>query len=172
MKRVRVLAVLMAGVVMGVVSGMGQSVSADSTAVFSVPTLIRLVLNVTTIDFGTLTEADYDRGYKEAPGAQIVSVWSNRRWILSVAAKEEQWTGQWAKPASDLRLRVASVNRPDRITDYLRDLTGLTRGGFTIAEGLPGGNLQHTMDFRVLVSWENDVPGAYSLGFTYTLTAP
>lgn len=172
MKSLKVLAVLL-GAVMGVVSGMAQtSVTAGSTATFTVPTLIRLSLNVNLIDFGTLTLNDYDLGYKDAVGAQIVYVWSNRPWTLTVAANSATWTGPWAKPASDLQLRVASVNRPERITYYLNTLTGLTTAGFTIAEGQPGGNFQHTMDFRVLVSWDNDVAGDYSLGFTYTLTAP
>jgi len=171
MRSLKVLAVLVAGV-MGVVSGMAASVTANSTAQFSVPTLIRLQLDVTTINFGTLTIEDYDTGYKDALAAQIVSVWSNDKWTLSVAANSATWTGPWAKPASDLLLRVASVNRPDRITYLLDVLTGLTTAGFTIAQGQPGGNFQHTMDFRVLVSWDNDVAGDYSLGFTYTLTAP
>ncbi|MEN3009629.1 MAG: hypothetical protein ABDI20_01375 [Candidatus Bipolaricaulaceae bacterium] len=172
MKSLKVLAVLVAGV-MGVVSGMAQtSVTANSTAVFYVPTLIRLEINVSTINFGALTIADYDAGYKDAAAAQIVYVWSNQPWTLTVAANSATWTGPWAKPASDLQLRVASVNRPGRITYYLNTLTGLTVGGFTLAQGLPGGNFQHTMDFRVLVSWDNDVAGDYSLGFTYTLTAP
>ncbi len=172
MRSLKVLAVLVAGV-MGVVSGMAQtSVTANSTAVFTVPTLIRLQVNVATIDFGALTMNDYDLGYKDALGAQIVSVWSNRTWTLSVAADSATWTGPWAKPASDLQLRVASVNKPERVTDYLGTLTGLTTVGFVIAEGLPAGNIQHTMDFRVLVDWDNDVAGDYSLGFTYTLTAP
>ncbi|MCS7239657.1 MAG: hypothetical protein NZ651_00145 [Candidatus Bipolaricaulota bacterium] len=171
MKSVKVLAVLVAGV-MGVVSGMAQSVTANSTATFTVPTLIRLQLSASTINFGTLTEGDYDVGYKDALSAQVVYVWSNRPWTLSVAANSAAWNGPWAKPASDLLLRVASVNRPERISYYLNTLTGLTTSGFTVAQGQPGGNFQHTMDFRVLVSWDNDVAGNYSLGFTYTLTAP
>lgn len=172
MKSLKVLAVLVAGV-MGVVNGMAQtSVYANSTAVFTVPTLIRLELNVATINFGTLTMDDYDRGYKDAVAAQIVYVWSNRPWVLSVAANSATWAGPWAKPASELLLRVASVNRPERLTYFLNAFTGLTTGGFTIAQGQPGGNFQHTMDFRVQVSWDNDVAGDYTLGFTYTLTAP
>lgn len=172
MKSVKVLAVLVAGV-MGVVNGMAQtSVYANSTAVFTVPTLIRLELSIATINFGTLTMADYDLGYKDAVGAQIVYVWSNRPWTLSVAANSDTWTGPWAKPASDLLLRVASVNRPERVPYVRNTLTGLTTDGFTIAQGQPGGNFQHTMDFRVLVGWDNDVAGDYTLGFTYTLTAP
>lgn len=172
MRSLKVLAVLVAGV-MGVVTGMAQtSATAESTATFTVPTLIRLELDTALIDFGTLTMNDYDQGYKDAVGAQIVYVWSNRTWTLSVAADSATWTGPWAKPASDLELRVASVNKPERVTSYLNVLTGLTTAGFVIAEGLPAGNIQHTMDFRVVVSWDSDVAGDYSLGFTYTLTAP
>ncbi len=171
MKSLKVLAVLL-GAVMGVVSGMAQTnVTAGSTATFTVPTLIRLSLSTNTINFGALTLNDYDLGYKDALGAQVVSVWSNKAWTLTVAANSATWTGPWAKPASDLQLRVALVNS-GRITSSLGTLTGLATTALQVAAGNPGGNLQLTMDFRVLVSWDNDVAGDYSLGFTYTLTAP
>jgi len=169
MRSLKVLAVLVAGV-MGVVSGMAQSVTAGSTAQFTVPTLIRLQLSTSVIDFGTLTIEDYDTGYKDAVGAQIAYVWSNQKWTLTVAADSATWTGPWAKPASDLLLRVSSAH--PRVDDYLGVFSGLTTGGFWLANGRPGGNIYLKMDFRVLVSWDNDVAGDYSLGFTYTLTAP
>ncbi|MGB9757304.1 MAG: hypothetical protein ACPLRP_03115 [Candidatus Bipolaricaulaceae bacterium] len=170
MKSLKVLAALL-GAVMGVVTGLGASVTQGSTATFTVPTLIRLTVNTATINFGALTMDDYDLGYKDLLSAQIVTVWSNRAWTLDVAANSATWTGPWAKPASDLQLRVASVNS-GRITSSLGTLTGLSTTALQVAAGNPGGNLQLTMDFRVLVSWDNDVAGDYSLGFTYTLTAP
>lgn len=101
MRILKVLVALVAGA-LGVVMGMAQtSVTADSTAVFTVPTLIRLAVDVYTIDFGSLTLDDHDRGYKDAVEAQTVFVWSNRTWTLSVAAESATWTGPWAKPASD-----------------------------------------------------------------------
>jgi hypothetical protein len=110
MRSVKVLAVLL-GAVMGVVTGLADSVSQGSTATFTVPTLIRLTVDTATIDFGSLTMNDYDLGYKELTSGQIVTVWSNWSWTLTVAADSATWTGPWAKPASDLQLRVASVSK-------------------------------------------------------------
>ena len=62
MRSLKVLAVLM-GAVMGVVTGLAASVSQGSTAIFTVPTLIRLTVDTATINFGTLTMDDYDLGY-------------------------------------------------------------------------------------------------------------
>jgi hypothetical protein len=157
---------------MGVVTGMADSVIQRSTATFTVPTLIRLTVDTATIDFGSLTMDDYDRGYKELLSGQIVTVWSNQSWTLTVAADTEKWTGPWAKPARDLQLRVAHVNRPDRVSPFSLDYFGLSTTPATVSTGVPGGNIAFTMDFRVLVSWDNDVPGDYFLGFAYTLTAP
>ena len=171
MRSVKVLAVLL-GAVMGVVTGLADSVSQRSTATFTVPTLIRLTVNTATINFGSLTMDDYDLGYKELLSGQIVTVWSNQSWTLTVAADTEKWTGPWAKPASDLQLRVARVNRPDRVFPFFPNYFGLSTAPATVSTGVPGGNIAFTMDFRVLVSWDNDVAGDYSLGFTYTLTAP
>lgn len=172
MKSAKVLAVLVAGMVMGVVTGFAASVSQGSTAVFTVPTLIRLSLDTSMIDFGALTMDDYDLGYKEALAAQIVTVWSNRDWTLTVAADSDTWEGPWDKPASDLELKVASVSKPGRVDEYASDYFGLSTSAQDVATGFPGGNIAFTMDFKVLVSWDNDVAGNYSLGFTYTLTAP
>jgi hypothetical protein len=172
MRSVKVLAVLL-GAVMGVVMGMAQtSVSQGSTATFTVPTLIRLTVNTATINFGSLTMDDYDLGYKELLSGQIVTVWSNRSWTLTVAADSATWTGPWAKPASDLQLKVASVSKPGRVDFLAKEYFGLATTAQNVALGFPGGNIAFTMDFRVLVSWDNDVAGDYSLGFTYTLTAP
>jgi len=171
MRSLKVLAVLM-GAVMGVVTGLAASVSQGSTAIFSVPTLIRLTVDTATINFGYLTMDDYDLGYKELLGAQIVTVWSNRDWTLTVAANSATWTGPWAKPASDLELKVANVSKPGRVTFYASAYFGLATTAQDVAVGIPGGNIAFTMDFRVLLDWDNDVAGDYSLGFTYTLTAP
>jgi len=171
MRSVKVLAVLL-GAVMGVVTGLAASVSQGSTATFTVPTLIRLTVNTATINFGSLTMDDYDLGYKELLSGQIVTVWSNRSWTLTVAADSATWTGPWAKPASDLQLKVASVSKPGRVSSYASAYFGLSTTPATVSTGVPGGNIAFTMDFRVLVSWDNDVAGDYSLGFTYTLTAP
>ena len=169
MRSVKVLAVLL-GAVMGVVMGLADSVSQGSTATFTVPTLIRLTVNTATINFGSLTMDDYDLGYKELLSGQIVTVWSNRSWTLTVAADSATWTGPWAKPASDLQLRVANVSKP--VSSYASAYFGLSMTAQNVAEGVPGGNIAFTMDFKVRLSWDNDVAGNYSLGFTYTLTAP
>jgi hypothetical protein len=171
MRSVKVLAVLL-GAVMGVVTGLADSVSQGSTATFTVPTLIRLTVNTATIDFGSLTMNDYDLGYKELTSGQIVTVWSNWSWTLTVAADRDTWTGPWAKPASHLQLKVANVSKGDRVSSYASAYFGLSTTAANVAEGVPGGSIAFTMDFKVLLSWDNDVAGNYSLGFTYTLTAP
>ena len=171
MRSLKVLAVLM-GAVMGVVTGLAASGSQGSTAIFSVPTLIRLTVDTATINFGTLTMDDYDLGYKELLGAQIVTVWSNRDWSLNVAANSATWTGPWDKPSTDLLLAVGGVNKPERVETIIKGYFGLKVEDEMIAAGYPGGNIAFTMNFRVLLDWDNDVAGDYSLGFTYTLTAP
>jgi hypothetical protein len=168
--RTLIVGMLAMGLLVGV-AGMAQ-VTQGSTAQFSVPTLIRLTLSTTTINFGTLTEADYDAGQKDLVAAQGIQIWSNRNWALTVAANAGTWTGPLgtAKPAADLLWRATTAD--GRVTSHVSTLTGLATGATQVAAGNRGGNVQLSMDFRVLVSWENDPAGDYSLGFTYTLTAP
>ncbi|HAZ27381.1 TPA: hypothetical protein DCY67_02020 [Candidatus Acetothermia bacterium] len=166
--RTLTVGILALGLLVGVV-GMAQ-VTQGSTAQFTVPTLIRLTLSTNVINFGALTEADYDAGRKDLVAAQGLQIWSNRSWTLSVAANAGTWTGPWAKPTTDLQWRATTTD--GRVTSHVNTLTGLTIGATQVAAGSRGGNVQLSMDFRVLVSWENDPAGDYSLGFTYTLTAP
>ncbi|MCR4392055.1 MAG: hypothetical protein NUV94_04570 [Candidatus Acetothermia bacterium] len=165
------IVVLVAGMMMGVVTGMAASVTQGSTATFSVPTLIRLSLTTATVDFGALTEADYDRGYGEIVNAQGVAIWSNKDWTLTVAADAATWTAPWAKPSTDLLWRAATTE-PSHVDSYNGSFAGMDVSPAQVAAGKRGGNIRLSMDFRVLVSWENDPAGDYSLGFTYTLTAP
>jgi len=167
--RTLIVGTLALGLLVGVM-GMAQ-VTQGSTAQFTVPTLIRLSIPIVTIDFGALTEADYDAGHKDLVAAQVVHIWSNRTWTLTVAANAGTWTGPWAKPSTDLLWRASTTDHRATIT-HPNVFTGLATGAIPVAAGTRGGNIQLTMDFRVLVSWENDPAGDYSLGFTYTLTAP
>lgn len=151
------------------VAGMAQ-VTQGSTAQFTVPTLIRLALSTSTINFKALTEADYDAGQKTLLSAQGIQIWSNKDWTLTVAANAGTWTGPWAKPSTDLLWRAATADK--RVSSHVSTFTGLATGATQVAAGTKGGNIELSMDFRVLVSWENDPAGDYSVGFTYTLTAP
>lgn len=166
--RTLIVGVLAMGLLVGVV-GMAQ-VTQGSTAQFSVPTLIRLTLSTSTINFGSLTEEDYDAGQKTLLAAQGIQIWSNKGWTLTVAANAGTWTGPWAKPTTDLLWRAVTTD--GRVSSHVSTFTGLTSWAAQVAAGTKGGNIPLTMDFRVLVSWENDPAGDYSLAFTYTLTAP
>lgn len=168
MVRSLAIGILALGLVAGV-AGMAQ-VTQGSTAQFTVPTLIRLALSTSTINFGALTEADYDAGQKTVGTAQAIQIWSNKSWTLTVAANTGTWTGPWAKPSTDLLWRAATAD--GRVSSHVSTFTGLATGAAQVAAGTRGGNIQLAMDFRVLVSWEDDPAGDYSVGFTYTLTAP
>ena len=166
--RMVTVGMLALGLLVGV-AGMAQ-VTQGSTAQFTVPMLIRLSLTTSTVNFGALTEDDYDLGFKDLYTAQGIQIWSNKSWTLTVAADAATWTGPWAKPSTDLRWRA--VTSDGRVASFENTFTGLTSGATQVAAGTRGGNIDLSMDFRVLVSWENDPAGDYSVGFTYTLTAP
>lgn len=145
-------------------------VNQGSTALFTVATLIRLELSTHTINFGALTMNDYDAGHKTLLSAQGIQIWSNRNWVLTVMANTGTWTGPWAKPSTDLQWKATTTDH--RVTSHVSSFTGLTTQATQVAAGNRGGNIGLSMDFKVLVSWENDPAGDYSLNFTYTLTAP
>lgn len=160
--------------------GLGVVATADaiksSTATATAPSIFSLSVSTDTIDFGTLNETDYSAGYKELASAQQLTIKSNCTWVLYVKADTANFsytggaTGV-SKPCADLNWESATAVG-GKITAASTAYTGLTTADAQVAAGNPGGNITVATSFKLLLSYDNDPPGNYSLGITYTLTAP
>lgn len=117
------------------------------------------------MDFSTLTEADYDAGSKEITPAQILTIKSNRGWVVNVKADATTWTGPWLKPAGDLEWKSTSTH--GKVTATSTTYTGVTTIDAQVAAGNPGNNITVQTHFKILLSYENDLPGNYTLNITY-----
>lgn len=134
-----------------------------------------LSISPTLVDFGTLGTADYDRGYRELSPAQTITVDSGTDWVLYIQADSPQWSysGAYAdpqKPAGDLLWRTTSGDV--RVTSLQGAYVPAGTSPALAAAGTPGTGIAVESHFRVLLSYENDPPGSYSLGIIYTLTTP
>lgn len=135
-----------------------------------------LVLEVEprTVNLGTLTLADYDRGYRESLETQIVSLTSPATWTLYIAASSPTWnyTGDLPdpkKPCEHLLWRVEYAT--GSVSSATQTYTPLATTDRMVANG-SAGQAQLSLSFRLLVDYETTVPGTCTLDFRYTLVTP
>lgn len=153
----------------------GRAVEESSTATATALSVIRLSVDHSTIDFGSVGETEYDTGYAEEASAQTLTIKTNRTWVLNVKANSAvfSYSGDDAdpsKPCADLQWKSASSS--DRITATQASYTGLATSDAQLATGNRGQNIGVDTSFKLLVGYESDPAGDYSLILTYTLTTP
>lgn len=120
---------------------------------------------VSVTDRVTLPEpnaADLARGYMEQTSALVLEATSNIPWTVNVQALEPSMgtstDGSYRKPLSDFLLRADGG-------PYVT----LSPFAQTLASGEPGS--QHlSIDYRVAVSPQTDLPGDYAVTLLYTIT--
>jgi hypothetical protein len=133
-----------------------------------------LSVSPATVDFGVLGAAEFERGYAERSPAQTLTISSGTDWVLRLQA-DAFWSYSGTepdplKPAGDLLWRLSSTDA--RVTAISGMYTGLATSAAQVASGTPGDGIVVAIHFRVLLSYERDPPGSYTLGIIYTLTTP
>lgn len=133
-----------------------------------------LTLSTSSVDFGNLTQADFDNGYKELSPAQTLYITSSVGWVVTVKAASSTWTYTGGepdplKPCTDLEWK--STSSDPAVTATNTTYMGMTTTNVQVAAGNPGANIDVQMHFKLLLSYEDDPGGNYSLPFVYTLTS-
>jgi hypothetical protein len=136
---------------------------------------LSLTLNPTTVNLGTLTLDDYERGYRDWDSVQEIKLSAYSSWTLYVSATSSAWsyTGDLPdpkKPCGHLLWKVLpSPTGP--VTRYQANFTPLSTSDVEVAAGSAGNAVLQTA-FRLLVDYDTTRPGIYSLDFRYTLVSP
>lgn len=133
----------------------------------TVPTVIRLSLSAFTTgvntDFGSITEADFNTGWKDAAGPKA-NVKANKAWTLDVASATAAFTGAtYAKPAADLLWKEGLGGTPT---------IAMSTGGAQLANGSATNGVNHDIQYRLNLSYALDAPDTYNLTVNFTLSAP
>jgi hypothetical protein len=91
---------------------------------------------------------------------------ANRTWSISVQGASALWTasgGAWtSKPVSDLHWSLT----PNGLS------TSLSTTASALISGAPGAGTATNIYLRPVVHWLTDKPGVYTMGVTFTVTAP
>ncbi len=137
-------------------------------------TSLALDIDPKTVDLGTLSLADYDRGYLEKLGIQSVGLTSPAAWTLYIAAATSTWRYSGVlpdpkKPCGHLLWRVESWQ--GSVSSANTAFAPLSTADAIVAKGTAG-SAKIAMSFRLLVDYDTTWPGTYSLDFRYTLTSP
>lgn len=154
--------------------GMGTIANLDWVPVKVYYTTPQLMLSTTSVGFGDLTAIDYDNGYKELSPAQTLYITSSVGWVVTVKAASSTWAYTGGEP-DPLKLCTAlewkSTSSDPAVTATNTTYTGMTTTDVQVAAGNPGENIDVQMHFKLLLSYEDDPGGNYSLSFVYTLTS-
>lgn len=142
-------------------------VSMASPGTITNPALLSFTVSPSTTLSATASVSDMDDVTGMATGSiATLTVQGNRTWTISVKGNSALWSasaGAWtSKPVSDLHWSLTPTGAS----------TALSTTGGTLVAGSPGAGTVTTVYFRPVVHWLTDTPGNYTMGITFTITAP
>ncbi|HEV8498206.1 MAG TPA: hypothetical protein VGQ56_15140 [Gemmatimonadaceae bacterium] len=144
------------------------TVSMSSPATITNPALLSFTVSPSSTLSATATVTDMDVVDGMTTGSlATVTVQGNRTWTIAVRGNSALWSataGGWTtKPVSDLHWSLT----PSGVS------TALSTTDATMLSGSPGSGTPSTdVYFRPVVHWLTDKPGTYTMGITFTITAP
>ena len=115
-------------------------------------------------------EAAYEAGYIQGKGNKpTLIVDSNTNWKLSVRVSSGwNWVDNYHKATRDLKLKIKS--KTGHQTGFF-NFTPLSLREQEIATCAAGvGDDTYYGQYRILLDWEKDIPGNYTVIITYTLS--
>jgi len=112
-------------------------------------------------------EGAFDVGYVEfAPDKPTLQVSSNQSWKLSV--KSSGFSGPYSKEATDLMLKNDGASH---VSNGFSDYKSISAAEQEIASYNKGVKHEdHPCQYKILLDYENDIPGEYTATVTYTLS--
>lgn len=128
----------------------------------------RLTIDLESVNMGIVAVSDYENGYKEKLPGNILNLRSDKLdWKLWVKTNDNNMgvIGDYTKPISDFYWKAEG----DYATQTI--YTSITNYDIEAASGAKSSReRQVPIDYKILLSWSNDVPGNYNLTIVYTLT--
>ena len=145
--------------------------SAAVTATLTVPTILHIEVSSAAVNF-LADDAAFTAGFADGDQATSVTHRGNVQHTVSVAADAALFTPSGGGPAPD----GPRADKPATDLTYSVDGGGFTAMSTTAAavhSGAPRGAHVNDEDvtYRVALNIDDDTPGVYTLGLTYTVAA-
>lgn len=136
--------------------------SRTATATITIPTLLHIDVTNLAVDFPSPSFDDFDATYVDASSsASVIDTRGNVLHDVTIAADAATFTGPYAKNADDLEWSIDGGSSWSPLLTTENDVaTGVSRGLNTNVA---------TVSYRLMLDAANDIPGDYSLNFTYTV---
>ena len=163
----RKLATMLVAVAMAGATGASAQTAAASASI-TIPELLSINVSNTTVGFDQPAFTDYDAGEILAnTAASSIDTRGNVVHDVTIAANAAAFTYAGTgtdpvKPAADLQWSKDGSTWNALGTTAVDVLTALGRGSNTAAG---------TVSYKMLLDEASDIPGTYSLNFTYTVVA-
>ena len=153
----------------------GEEDTDTQTSIVSltIPHVCKLVISQPdssiTLDQDVDAEQAFDTGYVElGAGKPNLKVSANKSWKLSAKSSGFSANGSYTKATGDLQLKDAgSSHAANGFTDY-KALSAVDQDIAISAGGVK--NEDHPCQYKILLDYENDIPGEYTATVTYTLS--
>lgn len=191
MKTLAIISLLCLGMflVMGIGMAYADEDTGDtqtSTVSLGIPEVCKLTItpgNPTKTlghDDGTVdgtAEAAFETGYVVMDaGAPTLHVRANKKWKLTAISNGFGAVGAYTKDVEDLLISDASIAGTVKLTGFTAlskttqleiasSLVGTGGGG----PGNPASPEQHPCQYKILLNWQDDIPGTYTTIVTFTL---
>lgn len=133
----------------------------------------KITISPADYTFADITETDYDTGYIEKTSAQALTLKSNKKWSVYVKTTSADMgtVEDYTKPISDFLWFANKGTKPDKIDPLPKTVpTPITNTDDLVAEGKQASGIGIDMDYKILLDWEKDVPGTYTITLVYTIT--
>lgn len=161
--------VVLAMLAVGAADVAAQASSEQATASVTVPQVLSIAVTNKSIAFPNATSTDFDNGYVNTTTSSSIDTKGNVVHDVTVQADAATFTYTGtqtdpSKPASDLEWSNDGGSSWTALDDVsaVDVATGLARGENVGAASI---------SYRIALALATDVPGDYSLGFTYTIVA-
>ncbi|MDP8229493.1 MAG: hypothetical protein P9L93_00100 [Candidatus Gorgyraea atricola] len=144
-----------------------------SVVSLTIPHVCRLVISQPdssiTLDQDVDAEQAFNDGYAELDaGKPSLKVSANKNWKLSARSSGFTVNGSYTKDIGDLQLKDAgSAHVTNGFNDY-KSLSAVDQDIATYSGGVK--NEDHPCQYKILLDYENDIPGEYTATVTYTLS--
>ncbi|HUE77166.1 MAG TPA: hypothetical protein VMM83_04425 [Longimicrobiales bacterium] len=141
----------------------------NAEASITIPTLLEITVDETTVLFGQPTLADYTTGHVFGDVTSVVSTRGNVTHDVTIVADAPTMTFTPSaggtdpqKPATDLQWSIDNAAWSGLSTTAANVAANLAKGTNAAAA---------SVTYRMLLNEATDEPGLYTLGFTYTVVA-
>lgn len=188
MRRLRIFSLLCFGVFLVMGNSDGISWAAEDTGdtetsavSLSIPETCKLTItqsaSTKTLTADGSAETAFEAGYIEMDaGYPTLHLRANKKWKMTAKSSGFAAVGGYTKPVGDLQIKDASTAGTAKQTSFgsLSDTTDLEIASSTVGTGGGGKGVaanpeQHPCQYKILLNWQDDIPGTYTATVTFTL---